>query len=592
MLISILGTKKILSMIKGIDLYKKWHILYKWMIFLLFGYILSLVGILIGKDYFFWVFVTFIPITGVLSALFVRYGYITIKKFLENQETAEKANRFKSEFIANMSHELRTPLNAIIGYSEMLEEDAEDKGDLEFADDARKINVSGKHLLAMINDILDLSKIETGHMELYIEAFSVDTLIQEVVLTIDPLVRKNNNKLIVANNEIGIEMKSDLTKVRQILFNLLSNACKFTEKGTITLSVRKTQVEGSPAIAFEVSDTGIGMNNENVEKLFQAFTQADASINRRFGGTGLGLTISKHFCNMMDGSINVTSEFGEGSVFTVVLPIEYNQNTLIERQDNNKKSLKNDKRSLKKTVLIIDDESEARDLLSRLLKKEGHRVVLARSGQEGLQLAKQHRPHLITLDIIMPQMDGWTVLSALKNDKDLRDIPVIIISLTGERQLGFSLGATDFLTKPIERENLIHTLSKYSTKHYSHAPKVLIVEDDKVTQELLQQIMSKEHWDSLVASNGAEALECLNHYSPDLILLDLMMPIMDGFEFLERLQNQPKGVEIPIIVLTAKDLSKEEQTRLQGTVENIILKGSFSHKELNQEIKKHLSSIN
>jgi signal transduction histidine kinase/CheY-like chemotaxis protein len=595
MFISIVGTKKILRMLEGSDLHKSWHTLYKWMIFLLFGYILALLGILIGKDYFFWVFVTFIPITGVISALFVRYGYKTIQEFLKSQEAAESANRFKSEFLANMSHELRTPLNAIIGYSEMLEETATEEGEEEFALDAKKINVSGKHLLAMINDILDFSKIETGRMELFIETYSIESLIKEVSQTIEPLVKKNNNKFHVTFADTIGEVNSDFTKVRQILFNLLGNACKFTENGTITLNVRKTSHNGSPAFACDVNDTGIGMAEEEKEKLFHAFTQADASITRKYGGTGLGLTISKHFSSMMNGTIEVESTRGQGSTFTLILPTDLKLEANDELEDeyelaNGTIDLVNKKKK-KSTVLVIDDQKEARELLRRLIEKAGYEVLLAEGGQEGIRLARQHNPQVITLDIIMPEMDGWSTLNALKSDEKLRDIPVIVVSVAAEKNLGFSLGATDFLTKPIEKDLLTQTLSKYSLKNAHEKRDVLIVEDDQVTQQLMVQVLAKEHWGTALASDGIEALTYLENETPDLILLDLMMPRMDGFEFLEEFKKMPLNKKIPVIVITAKDLSIEECSRLSGSVEKIIRKGSYSNKKLYKEIKKQLSSI-
>lgn len=590
MTISMFGTRKIFRLLEGNHLQKRWKVLLYIMIFFLLGYFISFALALLGNDLFGAILIILMFLFGVFVFLVVQFGYTTMKEFVKNKEAAEKANRFKSEFLANMSHELRTPLNAIIGYSEMLEEDAEDEGATEFSADARKINTAGKHLLSMINDILDLSKIETGRSELYYEKFHVDQLIQEVTETIRPLIDKNNNQLELENDGSLGEVNLDLTKVRQCLFNLLSNASKFTENGTITLRVRRTTLNDDPGIAFDVIDTGIGMDKEQKEKLFQAFTQADASITRKFGGTGLGLTISKHFSVMMGGDITVQSEPDQGSQFTIVLPTNISEDIEEETEEEvdhvEQSSVIFEKEN---SVLVIDDDENARQLLKRIIEKEGYSVILAPNGEEGIRLAREYRPKLITLDIMMPGIDGWSVLGRLKDDEDLQNIPVTILSITGDQYMGYSLGAAEILTKPLDQNHFINILNKYIPQE-STTSNVLIVEDDDNTLDLMQQMVRREGCRPILAGNGVEALEQMQKEVPDIILLDLMMPEMDGMEFIEHVQKREDWLDIPIVIITAKDINQEERGHLNGKVEKVIQKGKYNHKQLHQELQKQLSS--
>ncbi|WP_197090036.1 ATP-binding protein, partial [Crocosphaera watsonii] len=381
---------------------------------------------------------------------------LSIEEVKKAKASAEEANQAKSSFLANMSHELRTPMNAIIGYSEMLQEEAEDLGQEDFLPDLQKIHASGKHLLNLINDILDLSKIEAGRMEIYPETFDVSTLIQEISATIRPLSEKNGNSLIInCPDDVG-SMYADLTKMRQNLFNLLSNASKFTEKGTITLNVNRYSKNDQDWLCFQVRDSGIGISSQQIDKLFQEFSQADASTTRKYGGTGLGLAITKKFCEMMGGDISVTSEIGKGSTFTINLPAEVTvpENlTLVEGSDNGDHSS-----SATSTILVIDDDPQVHDILERFLNKEGFMVKTVTSGAEGLKLAKEIRPDAIILDVIMPDMDGWMVLGALKADPHLAEIPVTIMTMVDDKNKGFALGATDYLLKPIDRQALMAVL--------------------------------------------------------------------------------------------------------------------------------------
>ncbi|MCW5554050.1 MAG: response regulator [Verrucomicrobiae bacterium] len=566
-----------------------------------------------------------------------RHLAVAIKDAEAARATADQANQAKSSFLANMSHELRTPLNAIIGYSEMLQEEAQDMGDKGYIPDLEKIHGAGKHLLGLINDVLDLSKIEAGKMTLYLEDFDVAKLVKEVAATVQPLITKNGNKLEVeCPPDLGL-MHADVTKVRQTLFNLLSNASKFTEKGTIKLEVRhdgppsprpsppgegesaaaasanlrldlpdgpsptQTPETGLPLpggegrgegerssiladhasrITFQVSDTGIGMTPEQLNKLFQAFTQADSSTSRKYGGTGLGLVISRKFCQLMGGDITVQSELGKGSTFTVTLPTEVKEITpevaaeVTRRSDETNRLLT----SAATTVLVIDDDPAVHDLMQRSLAKDGFRVEVAADGQTGLALAKQLKPAVITLDVMMPHLDGWSVLSALKADPATAEIPVIMLTIVDDKQMGFALGAADYFTKPIDFSRLHQVLEKYRKPNDRQT--VLIVEDHAETREMLRRVLEKEAWSVLEAQNGKVALEKLNGTAPALILLDLMMPEKDGFEFMEALRQRGNSPRVPVIVITAKDLTEEDRRRLNGGVERIIQKGAASQEQL------------
>lgn len=511
------------------------------------------------------------------------------KEAQDAQRAAETANQAKSAFLANMSHELRTPLNAIIGYSEMLEEEAADQGYEDFIVDLKKIRWAGQHLLDIINDILDLSKIEAGKMDLFIESFMVSDLVDDVVATVIPLMEKNQNSLKVNYADLGL-MHADKTKMRQVLFNLLSNAAKFTEQGTISLEVEREKRDGRKPgeawLVFAVSDTGIGMTAQQVAELFRPFTQADASTTRKYGGTGLGLTISRHFCRMMGGDITVQSEPGQGSTFTVYLPATTDGETEPILEEPPAAVLPRADTQVG-TALIIDDDPIARDLIRRQLVKEGFQVYAAVSGPEGVRLAGEVQPDVITLDILMPGMDGWAVLAQLKADPALADIPVIVVTMVEDRNKGFALGAADYLLKPIDRNRLVAVLRKYQQSDATitgNAGRILVVEDDAPTREILQRTLEKQGWQVTEAANGRVAMDYVAAEPPDLILLDLMMPEMDGFEFIEALRQRPEWGPIPVVVVTAKELTTAERARLNGHVERILQKGSYDSGNLLRQI--------
>ncbi|MCZ6771098.1 MAG: response regulator [Proteobacteria bacterium] len=490
----------------------------------------------------------------------------------------EEASRHKSNFLANMSHELRTPMNAIIGYSEMLVEEAEDLKQEAFIPDLHKIQSAGKHLLALINDILDLSKIEAGKLDLYFESFDVRAMIDEVASTVTPLAEKNNNELAVrCADDLG-GMYSDLTKIRQTLFNLLSNACKFTESGTVSLEASRKSDGEHEMMIFTVSDTGIGMSPEQLGKVFEAFTQADTETARKYGGTGLGLAITKKFCEMLGGEIEAASAPGEGSTFTVRLPAmavtDYGAHADAEPRVGRITGPADGA----KTVLVVDDDAVVRDLLRRHLTRGGYRVVTADGGAEALSLVRDLRPDAITLDVLMPHTDGWTVLSKLKDDPELSEIPVIMLTIVDNRNVGFALGAADYLTKPVDRETLLSVLRKHCPLETSR--RALIVEDDAATRELMRRTLESESWSVAEAENGLVGLDRLGAALPDVILLDLMMPEMDGFEFIERVRANPTWRKIPIIVVTAKTLTAKDRQSLSGSVERLLDKGEQSLDEL------------
>ena len=508
------------------------------------------------------------------------------------REAAEEASRTKSAFLANMSHELRTPMNAIIGYSEMLIEEAEDLGQEEFIPDLKKIHSAGKHLLGLINDVLDLSKIEAGKMTLYLEDFAIPAMITEVTATIQPLIEKNTNQLVVeCPSDLGT-MHADVTKVRQTLFNLLSNAAKFTHAGRITLTVART---AGGFIDFRVADTGIGMTPGQLGKLFGAFVQADASTTRKYGGTGLGLAISRRFCHMMGGDILVASELGRGTVFTARLPIHVRDTSAGTHPPFGATAHTTTETVHPATgvapnaplILAVDDDPTVLDIITRNLAKEGYAVRTASNGPAALALARELKPRLITLDVMMPSMDGWSVLTALKADPITRAIPVVMISMVDDKQLGFSLGAADYLMKPIDRERLAELLLKHTHRDITRL--ALVIDDLPDNRAMLRHALEREGWLVAEAENGHAGLALFGERRPSLILLDLMMPVMDGFEFLRELRSRDDGRAVPVVVVTAKELTPEERDLLRACVENVVQKGAVSHDRFLGEVRDKIA---
>jgi signal transduction histidine kinase/DNA-binding response OmpR family regulator/putative methionine-R-sulfoxide reductase with GAF domain len=502
----------------------------------------------------------------------------------KSRQLAE-ASQHKSQFLANMSHELRTPLNAIIGVSEMLREDAEaTKQDLEPLD---RVLGAGRHLLALINDILDLSKIEAGRMELQLETFPLAPLIADVVKTIEPLAAKNANQVAVKCDGAIETLRGDQMRLRQALLNLMSNANKFTERGTITVDARQAQEDGREWIKIAVTDTGIGMTAEQMGKLFQEFSQADASTTRKYGGTGLGLAISKRFCQMMGGDITVESEPGRGSTFTIRLPrtVQIGQASTPMTEANAEPPHPVDAGAQERLILVVDDDVTVRELVERHLERSGFAVVTAGGGQEGLRLVRELRPAVVTLDIMMPDLDGWTVLAAIKGDPALASTPVVLMSIVDQKNRGYALGAADYLVKPVDRAKLVETLTNICG---ASAGRALLVDDDEVVRRSVRQALEPIGWQVTEAENGQVAVESLTATLPDVIILDLMMPKMDGFEFLDELRSHPDWQGIPVVIITAKDLTQEDRDRLNGGVERIIQKIDRDEmlRQLSREVAK------
>jgi signal transduction histidine kinase/CheY-like chemotaxis protein len=494
------------------------------------------------------------------------------------RETADVANKAKSRFLANMSHELRTPLNAIIGYSEILEEEAQERSLDDLVPDLRKIHGAGRHLLQLINDILDLSKVEAGRMDLYLETFALRGMLDDVVSTIQPLVAQKDNKLVVDCPEDIGSIHADLTKLRQSLFNLLSNASKFTERGTVTLRVRTAYDDGRKWVRLAVQDSGIGMTPEQLARLFQPFTQADASTTRKYGGTGLGLTITKRFAELMGGSITVESTPGQGSTFTLILPAE----VVAKPVTSDHVALMAGPKGL---VLVIDDDPAMHDMVRRTLEKEGIAVIPALSGEEGLELARQLKPAVITLDVMMPGSDGWNVLRALKADPELAGIPVVMLTIIDDKNMGYSLGASEYLTKPVDRERLIRVIRRF---RHEGGGRALVVDDDEAARDRMRELLRGESWEVTEAKNGVEGLEALARGMPDLILLDLMMPEMNGFEFLAALHAREGGQQVPVVVVTAHDLTPAEREHLSIHVARVFDKDHLDSEVLVAELRRLL----
>ena len=477
------------------------------------------------------------------------------------KEAAESASRVKSSFLANMSHELRTPLNAIIGYSEILLEDATDRADKASMGDLEKIQAAGKHLLGLINDILDLSKIEAGRMDVYLEHVFLTRLVDEVKTIVEPMMKKNGNTLLVdCPQDIG-SLQTDLTKLKQSIINLLSNAAKFTKNGTVTLRLARETRDGAPWVKFEVIDSGIGMTDEQMGRLFQAFTQADSSTTRNFGGTGLGLTITRHFCAMLGGSIEVKSKPAQGSTFIIELPDRATKVMAEAGPDGDHPAVRHDPAPGDIHVLVVDDDPAVHDVLAATLGKEGYQITHAKDGIEALHLMRTHPPDVVTLDVMMPKMDGWSVLGIMKSEPQLAHIPVIMLTIVDHRNLGFSLGASEYMTKPIDRNRLIALIEKFAVSRRDGT--VLVIDDDPDVRAMVKATIDDVGMKATTVANGQAALDWLaSHPQPALVLLDLMMPKMDGFEFLERVRQNPYYVDLPIVVLTAKELTDNERSYL------------------------------
>ena len=490
-----------------------------------------------------------------------------------------------SRFFANMSHELRTPLNAILGYGEMLAEDCEDLGYDDLLPDLKKITSAGTHLLSLINNILDISKIESGKMELYITSFEIEDVVDVIKDISAPLVSKNNNAF-QCNIQDGIgAMRQDETKLRQCLSNLLSNAAKFTEEGTVTLEVDASLEKEIEMVSFKVIDTGEGMSEEGVGKVFEVYTQAERSTSAKHGGTGLGLPLSREMAQMMGGDITLTSELGVGSVFTLKLPRDCPQDEH-EVSDSVLEGIDDDE----KLVVLIDDDVTMHDLIKRTLNKIGLTLVGATDSEKGMQMVRETKPKLLLLDVLMPGRDGWSILRECKSDPELKDMPVIMVSQLNQDTLANSLGADDYITKPIDRELFLKTIKNILGDGDTDNNKILIIDDDENTRDLLSRMLKEGGWVPKTAKDGKEGLDQLGE-DPALIVLDLEMPRMDGFEFLNQyIETVNEEDRCPILVYSGKDLTDVQKELLENNVEGLVRKDEVSMDELSAIVKEIYSS--
>jgi hypothetical protein len=526
---------------------------------------------------------------GGLVGLAILFGsfYYAHSSLRKQTRVAMEANQAKSRFLASMSHELRTPLNAIIGYSGLLREQAIFEKAQHFVPDLVKIESAGRHLLELINSILDLSRVEAGKVELRAESFSLESLGEELRVLVAPLADKNGNQLLIQLGDGRQELFTDRTRVRQCLLNLLSNAAKFTERGVVTLRTHTEMRNGVPWLRATVEDTGIGMSEEVLSRVFEEFVQADAETATRFGGSGLGLAITRKLSILLGGSISASSEVGKGSIFTLEIPmalpgveqVAQAQDTAVAMQSMDSWPL----------LLVIDDDPNVPALLRRILAREHFRIESASSGVEGLAKALELRPRGIILDILLPDTDGFSVLSQLKNDERTSGIPVVMLSVQDAHERGYELGAVDYLTKPIDRELLVRALKRHC-KETMNERNVLLVEDDEATRRLTEKALAGDGWLVRTASNGLEALEEIDRSGkPTAIVLDLMMDGMNGFEFLEEWRKLDPEKSVPVVVMTAKDLSAEDRAWLNGQVTEMIAKGSYRLEDLGTEMRKRLA---
>ncbi len=508
------------------------------------------------------------------------------------KSAAEASDNTKTQFLANMSHELRTPMNAIIGYSEMLEEEALELEDKDFAHDLNKINASGKHLLALINDILDFSKIEAGHMDLYLENFSLHALLADIERYIRPRLQGNQLKIEPSDE---VRMNADVSKLRQILLNLLTNACKFTHQGCVELSIRIYQQQQEDWIDFRVQDNGIGIAGEQKQNLFQAFTQIDASSTRQYGGTGLGLSISKRFAEMLGGDLQVESELDQGSCFILSLPLHSTATTqisvLTEKHNTQMTAKPFTPDEQKEIVLVINNDVLATAMVQNTIEQQGYHAAIAEGAEEGLALARSLKPVMITLDMRMPDADSWYIIQTLKQDPELSNTPIFMMSINQNGDVGYRLKASGYLLKPVESVALNNILRTFAPHQPENVPTVLLAEDEKNTRFLLKRQLTKAGWHVLEAENGQVALDMLKLRRPDLILSDLMMPELDGFQLLDMIRNSPDWQHLPVVILTSKELNRSEYEFLNSRVEHVFQKGSYSRDELLTELSEAMLKI-
>ena len=515
------------------------------------------------------------PETGLLYAVArdVTSDKLLADSLVRARDEAERANLAKSQFLTAMSHELRTPLNAIIGYSEMLAEDADELGLVGMSADLQRIREAGRHLLDLINQVIDLSRVESGRVDLEVTAVDLDDLVATVVRTIEPLAERRRNHFTVERSGTLGTIATDATKLRQILLNLLGNACKFTEDGHVRLAVARDAL----GTHFTVSDDGVGVAEDDLERIFEPFSRGSSTPSREFPGTGLGLPISRHFASFLGGTLTVASALGAGTTFTLTLrhaPAPAAASTESPAETGN----------VRATVLVVDDDADARRLLQLCLERGGHRVVTAASADEGLALARRVRPGVVLLDLLMPGRDGWATLAALQTDPVLARTPVIIVSTIDARDIGFALGVDGYVTKPVDRALLLEVVERGLDRSAQIGP-ILVVEDDPDSRDLLVRSLMGQGYNVVEACDGHEGLERLERFGAALIVLDLIMPNLDGFEFAERVRQDPRWNGVPIVVVSAADPGPAGLARLDGKVLDVIRKDESSTDALLRQIQ-------
>ena len=499
-----------------------------------------------------------------------------ITELEESNRALSDANRHKSVFLANMSHELRTPLNAIIGFSELLTDSRE--GQFDDATRTRfigQILTSGRHLLGLINDILDLSKVEAGQMELRLQPVQVDEAVDQVVKTVEVLASKKEIKLTADVDGAGV-IPADASKLKQMLLNLVSNAIKFTpDGGTVTIGARRKK----DTIEIWVADTGIGIGEADQKLIFHEFHQVDQGPGRKHEGTGLGLALTRRFALLHGGDVHVSSRPDKGSVFTLVLPLDKDVARPAEPQPL---QAVNGRHASGPLVLVVEDDPAAAELLTRQLVSAGYRTELARTGNQALARARELQPAAITLDIILPDIDGWEVITRLKSDQATSTIPIVIVSVVDNPELGLALGAMDYFVKPVDARELIKRLNRFDFRHEpgDDEVRVLVVDDEPANRQWLAKALEPAGFTVLPASGGREAIELARSMKPDFVLLDLMMPEVTGFDVVEALRADERTRETPIMVLTAMNLTEADKRLLNGRVSEILSRGSVASSDI------------